>query len=218
MEKFDKLFDKLNGGYLCFIILIINIVLNQIAQAYYMPFNPDYSIFTNYISDMGAGPIETKILITLNNVILGILNFFLIFFIVRDLEKRDANKNLIMISLIFGIIMCISLIFTGLFLLEPATPVAYEIHRIATVFFFSSLAILMLVYGYLEIKLPDFTKLLVIISIILGIFSLIFMIGFVIVEYTAVPRQTFVYFIEHMTIYAFIPLLIAHGVFFIRNK
>lgn len=167
---------------------------------------------------MGAGPIETKITIIVSNTIVGILVMLLFLYIVRDLEKKEANKKLIRISLIIGIIESISIELLGFFLLDPATPVAYEIHRIAAIFYFSSVAIAMLIYGYLEIKLPDFTKILAILSIIVGILALIFMIGFVIVEYTPVPRQTFVYFVEHMTFYALFAWLVAHGIFFLKNN
>ena len=218
MERFDKLFDKLNGGYICFIILIVNIVASIIEQVYYMPYNPSYSMFTNYISDMGAGPIETKVTITVSNTIAGILLLLLILYILRDLEKKEANKNLKRLILILGIIDSIALILLGFFLLDPATPVAYEIHRIAAIFYFGCISMTMLIYGYLEVTLPNFSKKLAIISIITGILALSFTTGFVIVEYTVVPRQAFVYFIEHMFFYAIFVWLIVHGIFYWKNR
>ena len=218
MERFDRVFDKLNGGYICFIIVTISTVLGYISSYFYLPLNPSYSMFTNYVSDMGAGPIETKITIAVSNTLIGIFLMPLFVFIVRDLEKKDSPKDLKWTILVVGFITSIATILSGFFLLDPADPVAYEVHKILGIIYFCSIAIVMLVYRYLELKLPDFSKLLVIFSIITGILALIFMIGFVIVEYTILPRHALVYFVEHMTFNSLAIWLIAHGIFFLKNK
>jgi len=218
MEKLDKIFDKFNGAYLFFIIIIVSIVSSIISNIFFLPTNPTFSMFTNYISDMGAGPIETKITMAVGDLFVGILLILLILFIARDMEKKQVNLTGIYVTLTIGIIMAIATIFLGLFPLDPAIPIAFTVHVIVAIIYFGATTFTFIIYGTYQFKLKEFPNYLAILSYISGILAAIFLVGFMIQEFTAVPPQTFVYLVEWIQYYFIAIWAVVHGIYFLRNK
>ncbi|TFG01441.1 MAG: DUF998 domain-containing protein [Promethearchaeota archaeon] len=218
MEKLDNFYEKVNGGYIAIILVIIFIVQTLIARYFYLPTNPSYSMTTNYISDLGAGPIETKLTITIAYIIISILLILFILYLVKDLKQRNADLKKTQIIYILGILAGISFLLLGIFHLDPEEPVAYEIHKVAAVMFFGCQGLVVLIYGSIEYKNPKMDGKLYMLSFFAGILFLIFAIGFAIVEYSTLQRQAFVIVVEYIGAYSMLLWLFIKGIIFIRTK
>ncbi|MFX0041215.1 MAG: hypothetical protein ACFFAB_17885 [Candidatus Heimdallarchaeota archaeon] len=207
-------FEKFNGAYFAFLALITTGVGLLVAVILYLPFNPSFSIFTNYSCDLQAGPIGAQISYSTGIVLLAIFTIFLMLYITRDLKKNGIDNKLTLIYIITGVIGQIALIFIGILPLNPAITLAYEIHRILVPIGMGFFAFNYIWLGYLQYPNTEYSKLLAIIAILAGIFSGLFSGGWIIQEYTPVARNALVYLIE-WTLYAFIILwLIGQGIYF----
>ncbi|MFW9895786.1 MAG: hypothetical protein ACFFD7_08275 [Candidatus Thorarchaeota archaeon] len=207
-------FEKVNGAYFAFLALISAGVSLLVAVMLYLPFNPSFSIFTNYPCDLQAGPIGALISYSTGIVLLAIFTIFLMLYITRDLKKNGIDNKLTLIYIITGVIGQIVLILGGIFPLNPAITLAYEIHRIAVPVGMGLFAFNYIWLGYLQYPNTEYSKLIAIIAILAGIFSGLFFGGFIIQEYTPVARNALVYLIE-WTLYALIILwLIGQGIYF----
>jgi len=218
MEKCDRFFEKVKGAYIFFLILAITLIGSMIAIVFYLPFNPSYSMFSNYISDMGAGPIGAKIGQGFGNIGAGILMLPLTIFLFREFQKEEINSKLILINAIMGFIGGLSLILVGFFPLDPIMIFEYEAHRVLALIFFSAESILFFLIGFIEYKSANFSKVLAIISFITAIFSATFSIGFYLQEYTPIPRNALVYGSEWILYLFLVVWLFAHGLFYLKKK
>jgi hypothetical membrane protein len=54
----EKFFGKIRGGIFAFLTLLAVGFGVFVALFIYLPVDPSYSILSNYISDLGAGPAE----------------------------------------------------------------------------------------------------------------------------------------------------------------
>ncbi|MFW9874016.1 MAG: hypothetical protein ACFFG0_12990 [Candidatus Thorarchaeota archaeon] len=207
-------FEKFNGAYFAFLALISAGVGLLVAVILYLPFNPSFSIFTNYSCDLQAGPIGAQISYSTGIVLLAIFTIFLILYITRDLKKNGIDNKLTLRYIITGVIGQIALIIIGIVPLNPAITLAYEIHRIAVPICMGFFAFNYIWLGYLQYTSTEYSKLIAIIAILVGIFSGLYFGGFIIQEYTPVALNALVYLIE-WTLYAFIILwLIGQGIYF----
>ncbi|MFW9948162.1 MAG: hypothetical protein ACFFDX_15160 [Candidatus Odinarchaeota archaeon] len=207
-------FEKFNGAYFAFLAVIFTGAGLLISLMLYLPFNPSFSIFTNYSCDLQAGPIGAQISYSTGIVLLAIFSIFLMLYITRDLKKNGIVNKLTLIYIITGVIGQIGLILGGIFPLNPAITLAYEIHRIAVCIFLSFMTFNFILLGYLQYTNTEYSKLIAITAILAGIFSGLFFGGFIIQEYTPVARNALVYLIE-WTFYVFIILwLIGQGIYF----
>ena len=218
MEKFDSLFEKFKGAYILFLIIVITLVGSIVAMIFYLPFNPSYNMFTNYVSDLGAGPIGAKLGQGIGNIGAGILMLPLTIFLFREFQKSQVNSKIILINAIMGFIGSLSLILIGFFPLDPAMSLEYEVHRVIAIVFFSSEAIVFFLIGLIEFKNTTFSKTLAIISFITAIFCGAFSIGFYIQEYTPIQRNALVYGTEWISYLFIIVWLFGHGLFYLKKK
>ncbi|MFX1498016.1 MAG: hypothetical protein ACFFBH_10850 [Promethearchaeota archaeon] len=211
-------FEKINGAYFAFLAVIATGAGLLIALMLYLPFNSSFSIFTNYSCDLQAGPIGAQISYSTGMVLLAIFTIFLMLYITRDLKKNGIDNKLTLIYIITGVIGLIGLIIVGIFPLNPAITLAYEIHRITVLIFTGFMAFNFIWLGYLQYTNTEYSKLIAIIAILAGIFSGLFFGGFIIQEYTPVVRNAVVYLTE-WTFYVFVILwLIGQGVYFWKKR
>ncbi|MFW9773215.1 MAG: hypothetical protein ACFFFB_05055 [Candidatus Heimdallarchaeota archaeon] len=207
-------FEKINGAYFAFLAFIATGAGLLVALMFYLPFNSSYSIFTNYSCDLQAGPIGALISYSIGLVLLAIFSIFLMLYITRDLKKNGIDDKLTLIYIITGVIGQIWLILIGIFPLNPAITLPYEIHRISMCFFFSIMAFNFIWLGYLQYTNTGYSKLIAIIAILAGIFAGLSFGGVIIQEYTPVARNAFGY-LSVWTLYVFIVLwLIGQGIYF----
>jgi hypothetical membrane protein len=207
----ESMFEKIKGAYFAFLALIATGFGLFGALFIYLPTNPSFSIFSNYISDLGAGPISARIVFSFGMIFGAIFLIFLVLYIGRYLKKIELNSQF---YLLFGIIAQLGLIVIGLFPLDRLVSSSFLAHSIAAVIFFSFTAISNLFLGYLEFKNENFPKIHAIFSLLTGIFSGIFAIGFILQEFGPITPQSFI-FITEWGFFGLTTLwLILHGIFF----
>ncbi|MFX1594388.1 MAG: DUF998 domain-containing protein, partial [Promethearchaeota archaeon] len=176
------------------------------------------SIFTNYSCDLQAGPIGAQIAYSTGLILFAIFSIFLMLYITRDLKKNGIDDKLTLIYIITGIIGLIWLIIIGIFPLNPAITLAYEIHRISMCFFFGIIAFNFIWLGYLQYTNAEYSKLIAIIAILVGIISGLSFGSVIIQEYTPVARNALGY-LSVWTLYLFIILWsIGQGIYFWKKR
>lgn len=218
MSILDKIYQKIKGGYFAFLALLAIAFGMFIAMLIYLPDDPSYSILTNYISDLGAGPIGSRVIFTIGMILGAIFLIFLLLYIGRYLTNIEEKSQRIWIFLYPGLIAELGLILIGIFPLDRTDDTAFTIHSIAAVIFFLFTAISNLGLGYIEFKNNDFSKFFGLISVISGIFSAIFAFGFILQEYSVLADQPFVYLSEWI-FFAFTTIwLLIHGIFFLKKR
>ncbi|MFX1591809.1 MAG: DUF998 domain-containing protein [Promethearchaeota archaeon] len=214
MEFLEKLYGKIRGAYFAFLTLLAVGFGIFVALIIYFPVDPTYSIFSNYISDLGAGPIGSTIVFSIGMILGAFFFIFLILYISRYLKNKEEKSQLRWGFQSTGVIAGIGLIMIGIFPLDRTNTFIFTIHFIAALIFFSFLAISFIYLGYIEYKNSEFSTYLSIITFLSGILSAIFVIGFLIQEFELVPPQVFVYLSE-WTFFIFVTLwLITHGIYF----
>ncbi len=214
MNIFDKFYEKIRGAYFAFLTLLAVGFGIFVALFIYLPGDPSYSILSNYISDLGAGPIGSRIVFSIGMILGAIFMIFLILYISMYFKKKEEKSQLIWGFQSTGLIAEVGLILIGIFPLDRAVILAYSIHFFAVLIFFGFTAISNIYIGYIEYKNSEFPKLFAIISFLTGIFSAIFVGGFTIQELLQIPPQAFVYLSE-WTFLVFISIwLIIHGIYF----
>ncbi|TFG22496.1 MAG: DUF998 domain-containing protein [Promethearchaeota archaeon] len=176
-----------------------------------------YSLFFCInISDIGAGPLEVKIIFGIGMILAAIFLMLLFTYIADFLRKNSIENIIVQTYLIRGIIAEIGLIFIGLFPMDPVLSFAFEIHRIAAIIFFGFTAINSFIFSYLQFKNSEFSMILSVISLITAAFSAEFAIGFAIQEYILLDRVAFIVLSE-WGFFGFVSIwLIVHALFFRR--
>ncbi|TFG22925.1 MAG: DUF998 domain-containing protein [Promethearchaeota archaeon] len=218
MEKVDRIFEKINGGYLCIMAVVILLILSLTAQSIYLQTDPSFGMFTNYVSDMGAGPVEVKLIMLIQGIVGGTLLIVIVLFIGSDLEQKNEDPTLIKLDVLLGILTGIWFILVGVFPYDPVLPFSFEMHNIMAVLCSSTLSITLFLYGYIEYKNTEIANFLVPFTLLTSVLFGIWITGFTIVVYTAVPPQPFTYAIEWISIGSLLLWLIIHGIYFIKQE
>ena len=218
MDIFEKVFGKIKGAYFAFLTIIAVGFGIFVALIIYLPVDPSFSILSNYISDLGAGPIGSRIIFSIGMILAGIFMIFLIIFISRYLKGKEEKSQLIWGFQAPGIIAELGLILIGIFPLDRTINYVFSIHVIAALIFFVFMAISNIYLGYIEYKNSEFSIIMSLVSFISGILSAFFIGGFIIQESGIIPNQVFIYLSE-WTFLVFITIwLIIHGIYFLKER
>ncbi|MFX1303195.1 MAG: DUF998 domain-containing protein, partial [Promethearchaeota archaeon] len=214
MSISDRFYEKIKGGYFAFLTLIAVGFGIFVALFIYLPVDPSYSIFSNYISDLGAGPIGSRIIFSIGMILGAIFMIFFILYVSIYLKKKEEKSQLIWGFQNTGLFAEVGLIIIGIFPLEQVGTLTYSFHFFGALIFFVFIAVSTIYFGYIEYKNSEFPKIYAIISFLTGGFSAIFISGFVIQELVPIPKNTFVYLSE-WTFLVFVSIwLIIHGIYF----
>jgi hypothetical membrane protein len=217
MDSNEKVFGKLRGGTFAFLTLIAVGFGIFVALFFYLP-EDSYSILTNYISDLGAGPIGSRIVFSIGMIIGAIFLILLILFISNYLKEKEEKSQLIWGFQNAGLVAEVGLILIGIFPLDQTIAFSYSMHYLAAIIFFGFTAISNIYLGFIEFKNSDFSKIMAIISFLSGILSALFIGGFIIQESGFITPQTFVYLSE-WAFFVFVTLwLLVHGIYFWKKR
>jgi len=114
MEKLDYFYEKINGYYFGIIAFLINLFSITIAQVLYIEAEPNFSMCSNFISDLGAGPNRSDIFFNIGLIFTGISIMPFFVYIGWYLQKRQTSNSII-IGMIAGLIGSIGMILVGIF-------------------------------------------------------------------------------------------------------
>lgn len=208
-EKLDIFYTKFNAGYFALIDVGITIISIILAYLLYTSVDPTFNMFSNWISDLGRGPNYSGLTFNSGMILSSFTMLLFQLYLIRDLHKRGGDKTLIKLAYISGSCASIGLFFIGVFPLS-FSPI---LHGIAadTLFFggmFGSL-----IYGILELKTPNMSKIQAIIGFITasvyGIYIAI-AIGSLI---SPLFTQAITYFAEWLTLMFGTLWILAHGLY-----
>ena len=160
-----------------------------VALILYIPFNPSYRPWSNYISHMGDGPLAVKIAL---GCMLGFTALFSALLWIsnsKKIKKFGAQTAFLFIALFAQI----ALLFLGIFPFDPAMPTSLEIHRIGAVFYFAFSGIVCIMYSILDMEENKIASIFLVIGGICGIF---FAVGLFLQEYGFIPHNMIVYLVE----------------------
>ena len=218
MERIDNFFEKINGSYFAFLTLICANLGILIGIILYTMVDPSYSLLSNFISDLSIGPNGSNIAYSITMFIMSLPLIPFQLYLVRFLQRRDSNILISWIALIFALISTSSIFLIGLFPMDPAQPLIYQIHIVLAVVLFGTGSIAYALYGYLELVNPEITKLPPLVSFITAIFLGLFCLSFSIETLMNLNYSVFTYLIEWTALGGFSVWLLTHGVYTLRNK
>ena len=110
---FEEIYEKIPGYYFGIIGLLLFLSSTFIAVIVYLSVNPTYSIFTNWISDLGTGPSGANIIFNTGWILSSVL--ILLFHIYQIQKLKEKIKTQYSIVLKFMAISNIAFTF-GIFL------------------------------------------------------------------------------------------------------
>ena len=217
MEKLDRFYEKINGSYFGIIGFIISFISVLIAQMLYMAVDPSFSVTTNFISDLGAGPNGSDIVFNTGMILYGIFNIPFYTYLGWYLsQKRDDNS--LRIGMIAGIIGSIGQILAGVFPFDPNNNFSYNMHIIAAGILFYAVLIMLLIYGISEYRNPNIPKVLSILAFISAILYGTFITSAIIQYLISTPFQTYTYVTEWIGSWMMSVWVIAHIYYTLKNK
>ncbi|MFX1277068.1 MAG: DUF998 domain-containing protein [Promethearchaeota archaeon] len=149
---FEEVYEKIPGDIFGFIGIILFIISTLTAVILYLNINPNYSIFQNFISDLGVGPNGANIVFNTGWIISsGIILFFHVFEI-QKLKKKVNQKKIIKLMALSNVALTLGIFLVGIF---PENLRIY--HVIAAIFYFLGGLTFFSLYGlisYLNNKVP----------------------------------------------------------------
>lgn len=214
MEKIDNFYVRFNGANFVFIGTGISLLSKLIAVILFMQVDPTFNIFSNYISDLGNGPNNADIVYNTGVTLSGIFNCFFFLYLMRYLQKRGANKTLITISFIAGLIASIGAILVGIFTSENAP----ELHRLgATCSFFGNFFALIF-FGLSEYDISEIPKKLSLLGFILAPLSFLFLSFYFLLSINPEFSRELTIFTEWLAYFANTAWLIIQGIYTLKSK
>lgn len=141
MEKIDKFYKKVNGSIFIFLGLALSVATIVISVALYTSTGTSYSIFTHYISDLGAiysAPNNAHIVFNVGTMIGSFISPFTSLFLLSFLRKKGTDKKLIAVWFTCSVIVMIGSFMAGFFPEDSA----YGMHFIGAflVFFYGMMS------------------------------------------------------------------------------
>ncbi|MEJ2252433.1 MAG: DUF998 domain-containing protein [Candidatus Lokiarchaeota archaeon] len=173
MEKFDKLYKRVHGGFFALFGVLFFFITFIIAVILYIMNDPSFSLFTKYISDLGAGPSAIGSLIfnigLIGTAILMILSHI---YFTRFLVKLGGDSRILWLTLITGVISSFGLMFLGIF-----PKYIFEIqHQIASYVYFGSGIAYLFLYGIVELKINPIGRSQALFNFLISVFYILYLI------------------------------------------
>lgn len=156
--------NRKNGNIFGSFAWIIAFFTFAIAIALYITVDHSYSIFTHYLSDLGAGKNFSNVTLFIGLPISVIFQILFYISIGIRLKQKKSNWKLIKIATGAAIISSISLIMAMPFLSDPEKLIFNIMHVILGSIHFGAMAIAFLFYGIIELSNPSISNKFTIIS------------------------------------------------------
>ncbi len=135
-----------------------------IAVALYIKVDPSYSIFTHYLSDLGAGKNYSNLSLFIGLALTTNYQILFYYSIGLTLKQKKSNWKLIKIAMGTAIIGSMSLFTVIPFISDPGNPKFNIMHGILGGIHFGLMAIAFLFYGISELLNPFISNKFTIIS------------------------------------------------------
>ncbi len=170
-------------GTFTFTLAILTVLTSVIA---YLPVNPDFSIFTTYLSDIGDTCGWPQILFNSGTILAAPLRYIIIVLLLLRLRDFSGGKKIFEIALlVFGAIS------TAGTVLMTAVPfsVAPAVHKSGIGFYFLGVVFLQFMIGRKEMSIKALPRILTVMSFVIVACFLIFFVLVVLHETGFVTRN-----------------------------
>ena len=212
MEEIEKFFKKVNGSIFVFLGLAISVFTIIIAVALYTSTGTSYSIFTHYISDLGAvysAPNNAYMVFTIGMVLQALVQPFTALFLFYFLRKKGTDKKLTNVWLACSLLAFIGTIMAGVF--PEDTWKHYHFYGAFLVFFFGMMSHGF--FGLAAISTPTITNKHAFPGLLVATINTIFMFLYI----SNVP-QSAVTFFEWMSLFSGWIFSIDIGIYTLRTQ
>ena len=212
MGRIDKLYEKFNGSYFAFLGAGISLISIFIAIILYVAVDPNFTIMTHYISDLGDGRNYSNVVFNISHIIMGIIFIFSFYYLSMFLRNKEAQFST-WYAFMGGFLYSLGLILVGIF----PSKMAYEIHIIGAAFVFFGMFFSYVFYGISEFKISEINKKLAILGFIFSPLPIIFM-SFLLLHFTVGFPLKITLFIEWITYFTMLSWIIIHGIYTLNSK
>ena len=190
-------------GTVSFVLAILTVFLSVLA---YLPFNPDFSIFTTYLSDIGDTPGWPQILFNTGTLIVAPLRYAVILLLVLRLRSFSERTKAFEIA-----VLTIGAFSTMGTILMTAVPfsTAPAVHKSGIVLYFLGVVFLQGLIGQKELSIKALHRSLPIWSFTVVLTFLIFFVLVMLYQTGHVARHTPVFW-EWMCVFTSLGWLLGH--------
>jgi hypothetical membrane protein len=192
-------------GSFTFILAILTVLTSVLA---FLPANPDFSIFTTYLSDIGDTPGWPQILFNSGTILAAPLRYIIIVLLVLRLRGFSENKKSFEVAVLtIGAISTIGTVFM------TAVPfsVGPAIHKSGIGLYFLGVVFLQSIVGLKEASIKELPRSLPALSFSIVASYLLFFVLFILYETGNIGRNTPVFW-EWMCFFTSMGWLLGHTI------
>jgi hypothetical membrane protein len=204
MEKLNDFYEKFPGSYIAFISFIFSVIFMSIAIVLYN--DPSFTIFTHYISDLGASTRGSALFWNLSMILTAPLRLLFGFYLLKFLEKRGANRKILKVTAYF---MVISAIGSTILALNPHD-ISRLFHMLGAFIYFIGVVIIQINISKVELRVENIPRYLPLIGFIVVACYVLFL-GFEISEIISESFKFLACFLEWMAYFSLMAWLVFHG-------
>ena len=204
MDKLNEFYKKFPGSYVAYIGFIFSVVFMSIAIVLYG--DPNFSIFTHYLSDLGASTRNSALIWNLSFILTVPIRLIFGFYLLKFLETRGATKKSIKITFYFMVISAIGSILIGLNPHDISRP----FHLFGAFTYFIGVVVIQINISRMELKVKNIPKYLPFVGLLVVACYLLFL-GFEISELISESFKLLACFFEWMAYFSLMAWLVLHG-------
>ena len=204
MEKLNKFYEKFPGSYVAYIGFIFSVVFMSIAIVLYN--DPNFTIFTHYISDLGASTRGSALVWNISMILTAPIRLLFGFYLLKFLEDRGAARKTSKITAYFMVIAAIG---STVLALNPHD-ISRVFHMLGAFIYFIGVVVIQINIARMELKTENIPKYLPIVGILVVACYILFL-GFEISELISESFKLLACFFEWMAFFAIMAWLLLNG-------
>ncbi|MFX0095934.1 MAG: DUF998 domain-containing protein [Candidatus Hodarchaeota archaeon] len=176
-----------------------------------------FSIFSNFVSDLGLGPYTTRITFAIGGTLMAASYMVYFLFLSRYIQRRGGHPKIIWIAFFFSLLYALNLILVCIVPFDPTNELAYNIHILGAIFLFLGQAGGGILYGLSELNTKGISILMPLTSFISALLAGIFVFIFTVQSLTLTPYQVLTYLSEWSAVFGLILWTSIHGLYTLND-
>ena len=213
-----KKFIREKGGYFGLLGVLSNSISVIVAYLLYSQVNPSFNTISYAVSDLGTGPNMSNVVYNIGAIVTGFSLVFLHLSLISFLHDRKPDSHIIKITKLVALISAIGLIILGIVPFKRDKPFFFIGHGSTTATHYVAGSIAFICYGFLEIFILKFSKVLGILSFSTGFIYGSLWIGYVLDYLFKIPRAYVNYTLQWINLAGILLWLLVHSTFLIKIK
>lgn len=211
MEKLEKFYENFPGSYVALLTVVWVLLFHLISIILYN--DPNFSLFTHYVSDLGASTRGSFIFWSINMIIGSPVRVLIGLYILGLLSKRGANEKHIKLTVYFILIGAIGSIIIAL---NPHDTSQF-FHLIGAFIYFIGVVVIQSFYFKMELSAENIPKYLPFVSILVVVVYFVFLSLEIVVLVSGFLREI-ACFSEWIAFFSLLAWLGLHGLYMHQIK